>query len=132
MIRMLSIICQGAQGNGKIAFMQYFVKILVTTLLVIFISEAAKRNQAVGAILASLPVTSILAISWFYYETGNKAQTASLTTDIFLMVVPSLAFFIALPMLLRRDYSYTVAIGCSSGITAVFYFIFIKLANLVR
>lgn len=112
--------------------MQYFIKILVTTLIVILISEAAKRSQFAGAILASLPTTSIIALTWYYYETGSKAQTASLASEIFLMVVPSLAFFIALPILLKKDYSYGASLGISSTVTAFSYFIFIKLASFYR
>lgn len=112
--------------------MQYFIKILVTTIIVILISEAAKRNQLAGAILASLPTTSIIALTWYYYETGSKAQTAGLAYDIFLMVIPSLAFFVAFPLLLKRDFSYWSSLGISSTITAVCYFAFIRLTSLIR
>ncbi len=112
--------------------MQYLIKILVTTLMVILISEGAKRNQTAGAILASLPTTSIIALTWYYYETGSKAQTASLAYEIFIMVVPSLAFFIALPLLLKRDFSYPTALIGSSAVTAMCYFAFIKFANMFR
>ncbi len=112
--------------------MQYIIKILVTTLLVILISESAKRNQTAGAILASLPATSIIALTWFYYETGSKEQTAGLATEIFIMVVPSLAFFVVLPLMLKRDFSYGAALAGSSTLTAICYFVFIKFANLFR
>lgn len=112
--------------------MQYLVKIIITTILVIAISEAAKRNQAAGAILASLPTTSIIALAWFFHETRDKIATASLASDIFFMVVPSLAFFIAFPLLLRRDFSFSVSLLSSSVLTAGCYFAFIKIANLFR
>lgn len=112
--------------------MQYFIKILVTTIIVILISEAAKRNQYAGAILASLPTTSIIALTWYYYETSSKAQTASLAHEIFLMVLPSLAFFIAFPILLKKDCSFGASLGISSIITAICYLIFIKFASLYR
>ncbi|MDD3146758.1 MAG: DUF3147 family protein [Candidatus Riflebacteria bacterium] len=112
--------------------MQYFVKILLTTILVIIISEGAKRNQTAGAILASLPVTSILALAWFYHETGSKERTAALASDISIMVLPSLAFFLALPLMLRRDFSFPVAVIGSSTITAVCYAAIFKVATIFR
>ncbi len=112
--------------------MQYFIKILVTTVLVILISEVAKRNQSAGALLASIPTTSIIALTWYYYETGSKTQTAALASDIFLMVVPSLAFFVVLPLMLRRDFSYSMSLAGSSAVTATCYFAFLKLASLIR
>ena len=107
--------------------MQYIVKIIITALLVVGISEASKRNQYAGAILASLPVTSILAISWFYYETGSKEQTAQLTTSIMFMLPPSLAFFVVLPWLLKREISFATAIGISSAATFACYAAFFKI-----
>ncbi|PKL42742.1 MAG: hypothetical protein CVV41_11955 [Candidatus Riflebacteria bacterium HGW-Riflebacteria-1] len=112
--------------------MQYLIKIVITALLVVGISEASKRNQYAGAILASLPVTSILAISWFYYETASKEQTAALSTSIMWMVVPSLAFFIALPLLLRRDFSFLSALGISSAVTFASYAVFFKIIGALK
>ncbi|MDD2999649.1 MAG: DUF3147 family protein [Candidatus Riflebacteria bacterium] len=112
--------------------MQYFIKILITTVMVILISEAAKRNQMAGAILAALPTTSIIAITWYYYDTANKTQTAGLVEDIFYMVLPSLIFFIILPYMLRRDYSFAASIGVSSAATAGVYLIFIKLLDMLK
>lgn len=106
--------------------MQYLVKIVVTVILVMIISEAAKRNQLLGAILASLPTTTILALSWYYYETGSKQQTADLAVQIFHLVIPSLAFFAVFPWMMKRDYSFAVTISASSAITAISYFIYLR------
>ncbi|MBU1108226.1 MAG: DUF3147 family protein [Candidatus Riflebacteria bacterium] len=112
--------------------MQYFIKIVITVLLVVGISEASKRNQYAGAILASLPITSILAISWFYYETGSKEQTAQLTSSIMLMVLPSLAFFAVLPYLLKKELSFPAALGISSAATFVSYVGFFKILSIFK
>lgn len=51
--------------------------------------------------LASLPLTSLLAFVWIQFETGDVKQIASLSRDIFWLVPPSLLLFVLLPMLLR-------------------------------
>ncbi len=112
--------------------MQYFIKIIVTALLVVGISEAGKRNQFAGAVLASLPITSILALTWFFYETGSKEKTAQLAGNITLMVLPSLAFFISLPILLKKDWSYPAALAASSGATFGCYVMFFKIISVFR
>ena len=112
--------------------MQYVIKIIVTALLVVGISEAAKRNQYAGAILASLPITSILALTWLFYETGSKEQTAQLANNIMMMVLPSLAFFISLAILLKKDLSYPAALGISSGVTFVSYILFFKILGALK
>ncbi|PKL45975.1 MAG: hypothetical protein CVV42_18115 [Candidatus Riflebacteria bacterium HGW-Riflebacteria-2] len=112
--------------------MQYAIKIIITVLLVVGISEAGKRNHYAGAILASLPLTSILALTWLYYETGSKEKTAQLTSDITYMVLPSLTFFITLPILLKRDFSYPLALLISSSVTFVCYVLFLKILSVFR
>ena len=73
---------------------QYLIKIIVTAVLVVLISEAAKRWTLLGAIIASLPLTSILAMVWLYLDTKNVEKVATLSWGIFWVVIPSLAFFV--------------------------------------
>ena len=80
----------------------YIVKILLTTALVVAISEASKRSSLVGGLLASLPLVSFIAMFWVYRESKDPAKVAALSTSIFWLVLPSLVFFLALPPLLLR------------------------------
>ena len=77
------------------------IKIVVTAVLVVAISEVAKRSTLLGAVLASLPLTSLLAMIWLYADTGDAQQVADLASGIFWLVLPSLVLFVALPLLLR-------------------------------
>jgi hypothetical protein len=107
--------------------MQYLIKVFVTSLLVVGISEASRRSSYAGAVLASLPVTSILAISWFFYETADRAKTARLSMDIMFMVIPSLTFFIFLAFFLNRNAAYMTALLASSAITFASYLVFFRI-----
>ena len=73
--------------------MQYIIKILVTAIIVVSVSELSKRYQTAGAILASLPMTTILALIWLYYDTQDKIKVADLAGEVLVMVIPSLVFF---------------------------------------
>jgi hypothetical protein len=57
------------------------------------------RSIVLGGILASLPLTSLLAFIWLYGETGDTGKAASLSVNIFRYVLPSLVLFIVLPVL---------------------------------
>ena len=70
-------------------------------MIVACASEAARRSTLLGAILVSLPLTSILAITWLYRDTHDTDQVASLSWSILWVIVPSLVFFVALPVALR-------------------------------
>ena len=51
--------------------MYYVIKILVTTALVVLISEVAKRSSLLGAVLASVPLVSVMAMIWLYIDTRD-------------------------------------------------------------
>ena len=52
---------------------QLLIKFSLSALMIVLISEAAKRSIWLGAILASLPITSLLAFCWLYQDTGDAA-----------------------------------------------------------
>jgi hypothetical protein len=101
------------------------IKIVITALLVTGISEVGKRFSTTGAILASLPLTSLLAMVWMYLDTKDTVAISHLSYSIFWVAIPSLAFFIALPLLLKSGLNFWFSLGVTSVITAVFYFLFI-------
>ena len=99
------------------------IKIAVTAVLVVAISELAKRSSLLGAILASLPLTSLLAMIWLYADTGDAEKVADLATGIFWLVLPSLALFIALPLLLRAGWGFAPSLLAASALTVACYFL---------
>ena len=99
------------------------LKVLITSVLVVAVSEAAKRSDLLGALLASLPLVSVLAFIWLYLETGDTDKIASLSYGIFWLVLPSLLLFLALPLLLRQGMSFYPSLGLSIALTAGAYLI---------
>jgi hypothetical protein len=97
------------------------LKVLLTAVLVVAISETAKRSTLFGGILASLPLTSLLAFIWLYLDTGNTARVASLSNSIFWYVLPSLVLFIALPLFLARGMDFWLSLAIASALTFVAY-----------
>ncbi len=86
--------------------LQYFIKVTISALLIVAISEISKRQSGVAALLASLPITSLLAFVWLYLETGNTDTISELSRQIFWLVIPSLILFLALPVLLRWGWGF--------------------------
>lgn len=77
--------------------------------------KIAKKYTSFAAILASLPLTSILAFIWLYRNTKDKQKIIDPSYGIFWMVLPSLLFFIVLPMLLKKGMGFGWAIISSCG-----------------
>ena len=87
------------------------------------ISEIAKRSSFWGAVLASLPFISIIAFVFLYEETKDAEAVSSLSVDIFWLVIPSLALFIALPILLKKGFSFYLSLGLACLITIACYYL---------
>ena len=97
-------------------------KILITVALVITVSEIGRRSSFWGAILASLPVTSLLVFVWLYTDTGNVEAVAKLSHSIFWLILASLPLFLVLPALLRRGITFwsSLTIACCVAVVAYF------------
>lgn len=101
------------------------VKIVITTALIVAIAEISKRSTLVGAILASVPLISVLAMFWLYVDTKDITRVSSLSTSVFWLVIPSLALFVTLPLLLKQGLNFYLSMGISIGVTVGCYFLMI-------
>jgi hypothetical protein len=99
----------------------YIVKIALTAVLVVLISEISKRSSFIGAVLASVPLTSVLAMLWLYLDTGDAAKVSALAGSVFWLVLPSLALFVALSILLAQGVNFYLSLAASMAITAICY-----------
>ena len=104
------------------AMWQLAIKIALTTAVVVAVSEIAKRSSLWGALIASLPLTSLLAFMWIYLETGNTQTIASLSQGIFWLVIASLPLFLILPALLHAGWGFWSSLGLACTVTVGAYF----------
>ena len=98
------------------------IKVLLTSVLVVAVSETAKRSALFGAVIASVPLTSVLAMIWLYVDTGDTEKIARLSHGIFWLVLPSLVLFLTLPILLRAGLGFYMSLGASIALTVGAYF----------
>ena len=99
----------------------YTIKIMLSALIIVAISEIAKRSSLLGALLASLPLTSLLAFVWLYLDTGDTQKVAALSSDIFWLVLPSLPLFLVLPWLLKMGWGFWLSLGVAVVVTVFCY-----------
>jgi uncharacterized membrane protein (GlpM family) len=97
------------------------LKALLSGAIVAAASEAARRSSLLGAVLISLPLTSILAIVWLYRDTGDTREVADLSWSILWVIVPSVVFFVALPLLLRSDVNFWASLVLACVATGLAY-----------
>lgn len=105
--------------------MYLLLKALISGLLVAAASEAARRSSLLGAVLVSLPLTSILAIVWLWRDTHNADEVASLSWSILSVLVPSATLFVVLPLGLRAGLGVPAALLVACVATAIAYAVWI-------
>lgn len=113
------------------AMMQYALKIVFSTAILIAVAELAKRNSFWAAALASLPLTSLLAFVWLYLDTGDIEKVAALSHGIFWLILPSLVLFIVLPLLLRYGLGFWLSLCIACLGTAAAYFGMVKILGIL-
>jgi len=94
---------------------------LFSGAVIVAASELAKKSAAFGALVVSLPLTSIMAMSVLYQDTKDTAQVADFAEGILWLVFPSLILFVILPQMLRRGYGFEVAMAVGILGTIVAY-----------
>jgi len=104
--------------------MNPLVKIVISALLIGAISEIARCNSNIAALLASLPLISLLAMIWIYHDTHDIERISQFSWSVFWYVLPSLILFIVLPVLLTRWHvPFYFALFIASGVTVLAFFI---------
>ena len=109
--------------------MYYVIKVAITAVLVVAIAEISKRSSLAGAILASIPLISVIALTWLYLETKDVSRVSALSMSIFWLVLPSLVLFISLPLLLKIGWSYFPSLLSSITMTALSYWLMISVLS---
>lgn len=107
----------------------YLAKIAVTALLIVIISEIAKRSSLIGAVLASIPLVSVLALIWLYIDTKDINKVSALASSVFWFVLPSLILFLTLPYLLKHGMNFYLSLGISVVITVASYYLMASVLN---
>lgn len=93
------------------------VKVMITAILVAAIGEIGKRSTLAGALLASLPLTSLLALVWLYRDTGDALRAAEMASGIFWLVLPSLLFFLVFPFGVKAGWGFWPAMAAGVATT---------------
>jgi len=100
--------------------MLYLVlKALISGVLIAVASTAAKRYPGFGALIASLPMVSVLGMIWLWAEKPDPQTMAAHAGATFWYVLPSLPMFLLIPALLRYGLGFWPALlaGCVLTIT---------------
>lgn len=97
------------------------VKALISGVLIAVASTLAKRYPGFGALIASLPLVSVLGMMWLWTDKPDAENMAAHAGATFWYVLPSLPMFLLIPALLRHGVGFWVALVLGCGLTIALY-----------
>ena len=97
------------------------IKAAISGVLIALASEVARRYAGLGALIASLPLVSVLARIWLWRDTGDPERLANHASATLWYVVPSLPMFVLVPVLLRAGIGFYPALVSGCALTFVLY-----------
>ena len=100
----------------------YVLKVGISVFVIVAIAEIAKRSSGFAALLAAIPLTSLLAFMWMHFEGVEPERIAEISSQIFWLVLPSLVLFLLLPLLIKQGMGFWLSLAISVSATAMCYF----------
>lgn len=107
--------------------MLYVVKVAISAMLIVLISEVSKKFPTLGGLIASLPLLSVLGMIWLYADTRNSELLATHSLGTFWFVLPSLPMFLLMPWLLRKGLPFALVLSLSCLLTIGLYVLMVML-----
>ena len=99
------------------------IKALLSGIIVMIVSEVARRSPGLGGLIASLPLVSILGIIWLWRDTSDIERIAAHAEATFWFVLPSLPMFLVFPAMLRNGIEFWIALAAGCALTIVLYLV---------
>jgi hypothetical protein len=97
------------------------LKAALSGIIVAAASETARRSPALGALIVSLPLTSLLALIWLWQDSGDSERIAALAQSTFWYVLPTLPMFLLMPVMLRNGAGFWLALAAGCALTFALY-----------
>jgi len=97
------------------------LKAAISGVIIAIVSETAKRSPGAGALIASLPLVSILGMIWLWRDTHDPARMEAHVAATFWYVLPSLPMFLLVPALMRHGVPFWAALGAGCVLTVGLY-----------
>lgn len=108
--------------------MLYFIlKAALSGVIIAAISTVSKRYPGFGALIASLPLISVLGMIWLWRDRPDAVNMADHAQATFWFVLPSLPMFLAIPAMLRAGVNFWAALIVGCLLTLVLYSLMIWL-----
>jgi len=94
---------------------------LISGAMIVAIAEIGKRLPAMAALVASLPLVSVLGMILLWHARPDAENMAVHAEATFWYVLPSLPMFLLIPALLRHGVPFWASLVAGCALTVVLY-----------
>jgi len=101
--------------------MWFVLKAALSGLIVATVSTVAKRYPGFGALIASLPLVSVLGMIWLWHDKPDAKNMAAHAQATFWFVLPSLPMFLLIPAMLRAGIPFWLSLLAGCALTIALY-----------
>lgn len=101
------------------------VKLLVTALIILFVTKIQLFSDRLSALLIALPLTSLIAMVWMRAEGQGHERIANHSEGTFWFVLPTLPMFLILPWMLRQGWGFGWALAANCAITLALFYVLV-------
>jgi hypothetical protein len=106
----------------------FVVRALLSGIIIALIAIIGRKAPAAGALIASLPLISIMGMIWLWRDTGDRTLLANHAEATFYFVIPSLPMFLLIPWMLRSGVGFWLSLGAGIALTIALYLLTAMLA----
>ena len=99
-----------------------FFKILITSIIIVSITEIAKFNDKIGGLIAAMPLTTFLILFWMYYENMSENKISVHMSYTLLYLTATVPMFLIFPYCINK-FGFWITIFISIFITLISVFI---------
>ena len=96
-------------------------KALLAGAMIAAISEIGRRLPATAALVASLPLVSVLGMIFLWHARPDAENMAVHAEATFWYVIPSLPMFLLIPWLLRAGWPFWLSLTLGCALTFALY-----------
>ncbi len=101
----------------------FFFKLFFTAIIIVIISEIAKHYDRLAALVASLPLVTLITLFWLYYENQPEEKIANHAYYTFWYVIPTLPMFIFFPWAIKV-FGFWITFILSIFLTIIIFFLY--------
>jgi uncharacterized membrane protein (GlpM family) len=107
----------------------FVIRAILSGLIIALIAYVARKNPGFAALIASLPLISIIGMIWLWNDTKDAENMARHAEATFWYVLPSLPMFLLIPYLLRSGHAFWLSLTAGCLVTITLYVCMIKITS---